>query len=66
MLDNNLGADAVYPGAAALRARGVPFLFASAYGHPAIPADFRHAPVLQKPYAAQDLIAALSRLVPPR
>lgn len=63
VLDINLGGDAVYPVAAALRRRKVPFLFASAYGHPAIPADFDDAPVLQKPYAMQDLITALDALV---
>ena len=65
ILDINLGGDAVYPVAAILRAHDVPFLFASAYGRPAIPDDFRDAPVLQKPYSAQDLIAVLSSLVRP-
>ena len=63
VLDINLGGDAVYPVAAALRERNIPFLFASAYGHPAIPADFHDAPVLQKPYAMNDLIAALDAMV---
>ena len=66
VLDINLGGEAVYPVATRLRERNVPFLFASAYGHPAIPQDFRDAPVLQKPYAAPDLIAALQQLVHPR
>ena len=65
VLDINLGGDAVYPVAAVLRARKVPFLFASAYGRPAIPDEFRDAPVLQKPYAMQDLIAALTALRAP-
>ena len=66
VLDINLGGDAVYPVAAALRKRDVPFLFATAYGQPAIPEDFRDAPVLQKPYAVQDLMVALTALVRPR
>jgi len=63
VLDINLGGDAVYPVATVLRARNVPFLFASAYGHPAVPQEFRDAPMSQKPYDAPDLIAALTRLV---
>jgi iron complex transport system substrate-binding protein len=48
---------------AALKARGVPFAFASGYGAAGVEEDHRDAPVLQKPFRQIDLERALAGLV---
>ncbi len=64
LLDVNLGGELVTPVAAALRARGVPFVLASAYDRVdlAVPALAR-APNVGKPTDAARLLAALARAV---
>ena len=47
----------------ALKARGVPFAFASGYGAAGVESDHRDAPVLQKPFRQIDLERALTALV---
>lgn len=62
LLDINLAGKQVFPVAEQLRRQGIPFLFASGYGEPGLPAEFRDCPVLQKPYlpaALTDAVAAL-------
>ena len=59
MLDVNLAGQASFPVAEALAKRGIPFLFATGYGVQGIAEEFREAPVLQKPFRARDLDAAL-------
>ena len=44
----------VYPVADALRARGIPFVFATAYDAWVIPDAFAGVPVAQKPIALRD------------
>lgn len=63
VLDVNLHGEPVYPLAAALHERGVPFLFASAYGRPGIPGEYQQYPVLQKPYPAGAVIPAVEQLM---
>lgn len=63
ILDINLGGELVYPVAHRLRERGVPFVFASAYGVARVPEEFRDAPVLQKPYAAEAITRAVAGLL---
>lgn len=64
LLDVNLGDTTSEPVALALRARGIPFLFATGYGEQlrraAVLADH---PVIQKPYTASSLARALEPLV---
>jgi CheY-like chemotaxis protein len=57
VLDINLGRVDSFPVAEILRQRSVPFIFATGYGDRATP--FPAAPVVAKPYRADDLYAAL-------
>jgi CheY-like chemotaxis protein len=63
VLDVNLNGEPVYPVAKRLLERGVPFLFASAYGSQGIAEEYRDAPMLSKPYPERDIIPAIERLV---
>lgn len=63
ILDINLDGTAVFPVAEALRALGVPFLFASGYGQAGIPDEFHGVPVLQKPYLPATLHRAVADLL---
>lgn len=61
ILDVNLSGQPAYAIADELRARGVPFVFATGYGAQGIEPAYRSVPVLQKPFGAGDLEAALRR-----
>ena len=50
VLDINLAGEATYPVADVLRARGIPFVFATGYNVNALPECFRGSPTLQKPF----------------
>jgi CheY-like chemotaxis protein len=63
LLDINLAGNVTYPVADALRARGIPFVFATGYGSSALKAELRGAPVLSKPYVLAQLVAALAQAV---
>jgi CheY-like chemotaxis protein len=60
MLDVHLNGKTVFPFAAELEKRQIPFLFATAYGPRGIPEEFRGHPVLQKPFGPIELRRALS------
>jgi CheY-like chemotaxis protein len=62
MLDVHLNGKTVFPFAEALKERGIPFLFATAYGPRGLPAEFRDRPVLQKPFGPVELRCALIEL----
>jgi DNA-binding response OmpR family regulator len=62
LVDINLGGGPDFALASQLKAQGVPFLFATGYGKDTIPAAFKDAPRLEKPFKPQDLIAAVSAL----
>ena len=62
MLDVHLHGKMVFPFAAELEAREIPFLFATAYGARGIPDEFRAHPVLQKPFGPVELRRALMDL----
>ena len=62
MLDVHLNGETVFPFAAALEEREIPFLFATAYGPRGIPEEFRDRPVLQKPFGPAELRRALVEL----
>jgi CheY-like chemotaxis protein len=55
VLDINVRGERVYPVAEALRARGVPFVFATGYGAWVIPAAFSGMPRLEKPVSTRVL-----------
>lgn len=59
VLDINLGGEQVYPVAAQLRDRGVPFIFSTGYGRLSRLPRFADVPTLDKPYepeALEDLL----------
>jgi CheY-like chemotaxis protein len=62
MLDVHLNGKTVFPFAAELEARDIPFLFATAYGPRGIPEAFRGHIVLQKPFGPVELRRALVEL----
>ncbi|HEX4739461.1 MAG TPA: response regulator [Allosphingosinicella sp.] len=62
MLDVNLAGDRSFPVADLLIERGIPFLFATGYGPGGIADKYRGRPVLQKPFRAADLAAAVEAL----
>jgi len=59
VLDVNLSGENSFPVAAALKARGTPFLFATGFGAAGVDPAFAGAPVLQKPYTEAQLGCAL-------
>ena len=59
MLDVHLNGKTVFPFAAGLEEREIPFLFATAYGRRGIPQEFSAHPVLQKPFGPVELRRAL-------
>jgi DNA-binding response OmpR family regulator len=60
ILDLSLEGQPSFPIAEALKARGVPFVFASGYGAAMPGSGFETAPMLQKPFQMADLAAALA------
>lgn len=62
VLDANLNGASVAPLAEALRARGVPFVFATGYGERGAPEGF-DAPVVRKPYNVHQIVRALAEAV---
>lgn len=63
LLDVNLGGEAAFPVAAALCERQVPFAFVTGYGRSAIAQQYSGAPVLQKPFKREDLLALIGSIV---
>lgn len=61
ILDVNLDGEMVFPVAAALRERGIPFAFSTGYGDSSLPPEWRDAPHLGKPVRYEDLIRFLKR-----
>jgi DNA-binding response OmpR family regulator len=67
VLDVNLGGgETSYPVAEILRQRNIPFLFATGYDAAALPAAFRDAGAVQKPYRAKELLTAAAAIRPAR
>lgn len=63
ILDLNLGGDAIYPVAAALGERNVPFAFVTGYGRESIDPRFAHVPILQKPITRENLETCLAQML---
>ena len=59
VLDINLMGEMVYPVADALRASGVPFVFATGYDANEMPARYGHIICLEKPVEARKIAEAL-------
>ena len=64
VLDVNLAGKPVYPIAAQLRARGVPFIFLTGFSGESIDRDFGDAGVVSKPIDQNALAAAVSQAMP--
>ena len=64
VLDVHLHGESAFPVAEALIAKGVPFVFATGYGERGLPEAYRGRPVLQKPFAKDDLERVLKTLSP--
>jgi DNA-binding response OmpR family regulator len=64
VLDVHLHGESAFPVAEALIAKGVPFIFATGYGERGLPENYRNRPVLQKPFAKDDLERSLKALIP--
>jgi CheY-like chemotaxis protein len=62
LVDVNLGNGASFEAAAALKARGIPFVFLTGYDADVIPTDHADAPRLQKPTDKRTLLAALEAI----
>jgi two-component SAPR family response regulator len=63
VLDVNLAGEWVYPVAAVLSGRNVPFIFVTGYGDGAIPPEYAGRPRLAKPFTADQLSRALAKVV---
>ncbi len=64
LLDVDIGGEPVYPVAAALQARGVPFVFMSGYG--GLEGPWRDRPIVHKPFDLVQLKAEIERAVAER
>ena len=62
ILDVHLDGKMVFPFAAELELREIPFLFVTAYGPRGVPQEFRHHHILQKPFGPLELRRALMEL----
>jgi len=62
VLDVNVNAEPVYPLADYLRGRGIPIVFATGYGE-AVAGSAANAPVLEKPFTADQLAHALAAVL---
>jgi CheY-like chemotaxis protein len=64
VLDVHLHGESAFPVAEALIAKGIPFVFATGYGERGLPENYRGRPVLQKPFAKDDLERVMQTLLP--
>jgi CheY-like chemotaxis protein len=62
ILDVHLHGESAFPVAEALIGKKVPFVFATGYGERGLPESYRGRPVLQKPFAKDDLERVLKTL----
>jgi CheY-like chemotaxis protein len=62
ILDINVHGEPVYPAAAILAERGIPFVFVTGYDISQIDPRFRDRPLLRKPFTGSDLSKALERM----
>ena len=63
ILDVNLKGESVWPVAAALRAKGIPFVLASGGHVEPPPAEFADTPMIEKPYTIDRIAPVLEQAV---
>lgn len=61
LLDVNVAGRQVFPVAAALKERGVPFVFSTGYGESGLPDEWRGAITIQKPFTEAAVRDALMK-----
>jgi CheY-like chemotaxis protein len=61
ILDINLNGESILPVADALARRGMPFVFATGYGHRGVPEPYRDRLTLKKPFQLDELRRILER-----
>lgn len=61
LLDVNVAGRQVFPVAAALKARGVPFVFSTGYGEGGLPDEWRGITTIQKPFTEAAVRDALMK-----
>ncbi len=61
LLDAQLAGETASSIADALIARGIPFAFVTGHGRENLPAAYRDAPLVRKPFIGKDLLAAVAR-----
>lgn len=66
ILDLNLSGALSFPVAEILRARGVPFLFATGYGLQGLSEEYKNEFMLAKPYGIDELESALNKVTTAR
>ncbi len=59
LLDVNVAGHEVFPVAAALKAKGVPFVFSTGYGEGGLPDEWRGQATIQKPFTESTIRDAL-------
>jgi len=63
LVDGNLAGRRVDQIVSALGTRGIPFAFVTGYGREALPPGFDDAPIVEKPFTQEQVIATLERLL---
>lgn len=63
LLDVNVAGQQVFPVAAALKARGVPFVFSTGYGEGGLPDEWRGQTTIQKPFTEATVQDALIKIL---
>ena len=61
LLDVNVAGREVFPVAAALKAKGVPFVFSTGYGEGGLPDEWRGQSTIQKPFTEETVRSALMK-----
>lgn len=59
ILDVNVNGKVISPVAEVIRARNLPFVFATGYGAQGLPEEYRDRPALQKPFQMESLAQVL-------
>lgn len=63
LVDGNLAGRRVDQIVGTLRSRGIPFAFVTGSGREALPPGFEDAPILEKPFTEEQVVATLERLL---
>jgi CheY-like chemotaxis protein len=65
LLDINLRGELVFPIAEYLEANGLPYIFVTGNSPSSLPAEYRHRPLVQKPYNSELLLALIEEHLAP-